>query len=343
MATYSPEKHTITIYSEIGHIQHRLTQTRAIQLTDAEYKDKALRLLNNMDNCTAASINTAIKTNLRTKGGKRLFLQLSFIPIYGENGTVEEYFGMCRDVSEIKDTEAELARETQKAQEVETVKNAFLHNMSYEIRTPLNTVVGFAELFEQEHTPEDEVVFTNEIKQNSSQLLKLINDILFLSRLDAHMIEFKYKPTDFAAIFETRCQAVAFRNQQPGVKYIYDNPYNHLVVDIDEQNLGIIIDQIVRHAVESTTSGLVRCRYDYTGELLVIAVQDTSNGIPKERLDHIFERFNATDSNSTGLGMSICQELVSQMHGKISIKSTLGEGTIVWISIPCHCTEIDRK
>ena len=343
IVTYSPDDHTMTIFSEINHVQHKLTQTRAIQLTDEEYKNKALKLLNNMDNLTAASINTTIKTNIRVSEGMKLFLQLSFIPTFDKEGNVNGYFGMCRDVSEIKATETELERETVKAQEVETVKNAFLHNMSYEIRTPLNTVVGFAELFEMEHTPEDEVVFTNEIKESSSQLLKLINDILFLSRLDAHMIEFKYKPVDFAAIFDVRCQAAVFRCQQPGVDYIYENPYTRIVVDIDEQNLGIVIDLIVRHAAESTTSGYVRCRYDYIGEQLVIAVSDTSGGIPEESLKHIFERFTSTDSNSTGLGMSICQELVSQMGGKINIKSTIGEGTIVWVTIPCKCIEVDRK
>jgi len=343
IATYSPSMHIMNIYSEIGRVQHRLTQTRAIQLTDEEYKNKALRLLNNMDNLTAASINTAIKTVLRAPGGKRLFLQLSFIPTYDSEGNVKGYFGMCRDVTDIKATEAELARETVKAQEIETVKNAFLHNMSYEIRTPLNTVVGFAELFEMEHSQEDEAVFTSEIKESSSMLLKLINDILFLSRLDARMIEFKYKPTDFAAIFEPKCQAAVFRCQKPGVNYVYDSPYNSLIVDIDEQNLGMVIDQIVTRSAESTTSGHVRCRYDYTGEHLLIAVQDTSNGISEENLKHIFERFTPTDDNSTGLGMSICQELVNQMGGKITIKSTIGEGTIVWISIPCVCSKIDRK
>ena len=127
------------------------------------------------------------------------------------------------------------------------------------------------------------------------------------------------------------------------VNYVYDNPYNSLIVDIDEQNLGIVIDQVVKRAVENTTSGQVRCRYDYTGEHLIIAVQDTSNGISEENLKHIFDRFTPTDEKSTGLGMSICQELVSQMGGKITVKSVVGEGTIVWISVPCASSKIDRK
>jgi signal transduction histidine kinase len=230
-----------------------------------------------------------------------------------------------------------------KAQEVETIKNAFLRNMSYEIRTPLNSVVGFAELFQMEHQPEEEALFIQEIKQNSSQLLKLINDILFLSRLDAQMIEFKKESVDFAAIFEPRCKTAWQNYLQNGVEYLVDNPYNKLVVDIDIQNIGILIDRIVALSAQHTTSGQVRARYDYTGEALVMAFMDTGTGIPNEKLDHVFERFTGSTSRDTGLGLAICNELVSQMDGKITIKSEEGKGTMAWVTIPCQCTEIERK
>lgn len=343
IAYYSPQDHTMSINRETGHVQYTLTQARALALIDKESKRIAQRGLNSMDNYTTAPIDTTLKTTIRLKGDKQLYIQMAFIPTYDEKGQVKGYFGMCRDVSEIKATELELERETIKAQEIETVKNAFLHNMSYEIRTPLNTVVGFAELFEMEHNPEDEAVFIKEIKQSSTLLLKLINEILFLSRLDARMIEFKKKPIDFAAFFEPRCQSAWFHNQQPGVSYLIDNPYEHLVVEIDEQNLGIIIDQLAAKAAQQTTSGQVRARYDYTGDNLVIAFQDTGGGIPKEQLEHIFERFNAPGGKDTGLGMSICQELARQMGGKIHIKSEEGKSTIVWVSIPCKVSEIERK
>ena len=342
VVNYSPVNHMLTIFRDTDHPQYKLTQARVIELADEEYKKKAQRLLNNMDNLTAASINTTIKTTLRVQN-MPLFLEFSFIPTFDKDGNVEGYFGMCRDVSEIKATEAELEKETIKAQEVETVKNAFLHNMSYEIRTPLNSVVGFAELFEMEHSPEDEAVFVNEIKQSSTMLLKLINDILFLSRLDAHMIEMTPNPIDIVSVFETRCQMGWFGKEKPGVSYSVDSPYNRLIVEIDEKNIGIIIDQIVSNAVRHTTSGHVRARYDYTGEYLVMAFQDTGCGISEDMLDHIFDRFMTVDGNGTGLGLSICREIVNQMNGKINIKSKEGEGTIVWVTIPCKVIERERK
>ena len=342
IVTYSPDNHILTIYSEIDHVQHTLTQARTIELTDEEYKKKAQRLLNTMDNLTAASIKTTVKTSLRIHN-KSLYLHLSFIPIFDNEGGVTGYFGICRDVSEIKATEEELEHETVKAQEVETLKNTFLRNMSYEIRTPLSSVVGFAELFETEHSPEDETVFITEIKESASTLLKLINDILFLSRLDARMIEIKPKPIDFAAVFENRCQTAWFNYKKPGVTYSVDNPYNHLVVDIDDQILGTVIDQIIANAAQHTTSGLVRAKYDYTGDHLVLAFQDTGSGIPESILDRIFDRFMSTDGHRTGLGLSICREIINQMDGKITIKSQEGEGTIVWVSVPCKLIDIDHK
>ena len=342
IVTYSPANHTMTVFSETDYPQYVLTQTRAIELTDEADQKKAQRLLNNMDNLTAASINTTIKTTLRVHN-MPLFLELSFIPTFDEEGNVEGYFGMCRDVSEIKATEADLEKETVKAQEVETVKNAFLRNMSYEIRTPLNSVVGFAELFEMEHNPGDEAVFISEIKQSSSMLLKLINDILFLSRLDAHMIEMKPKPIDFVTVFEMRCQTGWFGKEKPDVSYSVDSPYNRLVVELDDQNIGIIIDQIVSNAVQHTVSGHIKARYDYTGEFLVMAFEDTGCGISEDMLDHIFDRFMTVDGNGTGLGLSICREIVNQMNGKITIKSKEGEGTIVWVTIPCNVVELERK
>lgn len=289
-------------------------------------------------------MNLTVKTTI-FRGGQYLYLHFSFVPTKDERGRVVGYFGMCRNVSDIKTTEKELEKKTAAAQEVETVKNAFLHNMSYEIRTPLTSVVGFAELFEMEHSAEDEAVFINEIKQSSAQLLRLINDILFLSRLDAKMIEFKTKSVDFAAVFESLCQSCWSKHQKEGVSYEVMNPYKHLITEIDMQNLSIVIDQIATNAALNTSEGQVRARYDYTGDTLVIAFQDTGCGIAEDKLAQIFERFNNTENqgDGTGLGLPICQEIISQMGGKIVIKSEVGKGTIVWISIPCKVSDIERK
>ncbi len=346
MVTYSPQNHILTIYHRMHEAQYVLTQQRCIQLTDETSKHIMMRLLRTMDRLQDTGINCDIQSTLRVRGGKQLCLQLQLFPVFDEEGIVKEYSGICRDTTEIKHTEHMLQLETEKAQEVEQVKNKFLHNMCYEIRTPLNIVVGFAEMFEKKHSPEEEDVFIQQIKENSTYLLNLINDILFLSRLDAKMVENNKQPCDFSQTFEGHCHMAWAHKQQEKVKYVVENQYNQLIVNIDDTNIGRIINQVVSNAVKHTMTGTVRCRYEYIGGKLIIVVEDTGTGIAPDKLEHIFERFNTSSNVSqggTGLGLPICRELATQLGGTIDISSEAGKGTSVWITIPCEAISIEHK
>lgn len=346
MVIYSLDTHTMTIFSEVGKPQLTLTSTRALTLVSDESKRVALQGFRNMDSRTRSTVEASVKTVLRHRDAERSFplcFYLSLVPTYDASGQVNGYFGMCRDQSELKATEEQLAVEAERAKEVETVKNAFLRNMSYQIRTPLNSVVGFAELFEMEHEQADEPLFVKEINDNASLLLELINDILFLSRLDAQMIDIKKETVNFSELFESRCQTAFFHHQNPDVKFVVDSSYERLMVDVDMQNIGIIIDQILANAAEHTETGQVRASYDYTGEDLIMTFQDTGCGMSAEQQEHIFERFATTGSRGTGLGLNICLELARQMGGKVKVHSEQGKGTIVWVTIPCTCSELVRK
>ena len=341
LAKYHLDTHTLTVFSEINHEKYSLTQTRALAFIAPSSEKQALRILNKMDNKQPGSLRAEIKTCIRRKDHVTLHLQFNFVPTY-KDGQIVEYFGLIRDISDIKAVEEKLALESVRAQEVETVKNAFLHNMSHEIRTPLNTVVGFSELFEMDHSPEDEAVFINEIKENSASLLKLINDILFLSRLDAGMITISPQPIDLASIFEGRCSSVWDNHKQPGVEYIAQNPFKRLIVEIDEPNVSMILNKILTNAIQHTTSGSVLARYEFIADRLIVSVEDTGCGIKQEDIEHIFDRFVTGANNGAGLGLSICHELVEYMGGQIELKSTEGKGTMVWFSIPCKLIEMER-
>ena len=342
---YNPDTHMLTVFNTIenGNGQ-KLTQTRMLNLVSPVSKKKAERILNGMDSYTENAVSTDIKTILRSKDQQPFYLQFHFVPVHDKNGKLTEYFGMARDISELKAIETKLAQETLRAQDVEVIKNAFLHNMSFEIRTPLTAVVGFSELFQMEHTPEDEAIFIREIKENSSKLLKLINDILFLSRLDADMITMRPRPMDFAVSFPSKVEVAWSHDKVPGVDYIIENPFRKLLIEADDTNISIIIDKIVLNAVQHTTKGQVRVRYDYVGDQLIVIVEDTGSGITKEVLGHIFERFITGDGNTdrAGLGLSICHDLIQHLGGTININSTVGKGTNVWFSIPCKLIEADR-
>lgn len=343
LVNYSPSNHQLQIFTETDKVMMTLAQARSLHLCEGVSKLRVGRQFEVMDNLTDRTVSAEIKTILRDKKGHALYLQFYLMPTYDKDGKVNGYFGICRDISDIKATEIHLEEETVKAQEVETVKNSFLHNMSYEIRTPLNTVVGFAELFQQPHSAEDETVFIDEIKKNSRKLLNLVNNILFLSRLDARMIEFSQQPTDFAATFETHCSDGWAEYMKPGVSYVVESIYKRFVAYIDDNNLGIVIANITANAAQFTEHGAVHTSFGYTGDHLVVTIDDTGCGIPESELSHIFERFTTGANNGSGLGLSICYELVHQMGGSINIKSEVGKGTTVWVNIPCQVTEFERK
>ena len=343
LVNYSPKTHILTIYREMNVVQLTLTQSRCLALLDDESRRLVMRMMNNMDMGVDDAIDMVINTTVRIRQHQRLSLQFHLNPILNAQGEVENYFGMCHDVTQEKAAAADLEREKTRAKEVEGVKNAFLRNMSYEIRTPITTVVGFAELFVEEHDPADEDVFIDEIKTNATYLLKLVNDILFLSRLDARMIEFRQEPVEFAKTFEGHCQMGWSRLQKPGVDYRVVNPYERLVVEIDDGNVGHIIEKVVESAARHTESGLVRARYDYIGDRLLITVDDSGQGFSTESQKAMFERFGSTDGSGTDLSLPICLELVHQMNGAINVNSAPGKGTTVWIEIPCKATIVEKR
>ena len=272
-------------------------------------------------------------------------MTFSAVPVTDKEGTITHYFGLCRNDTETIYTETRLREETEKAQETENLKNAFLTNMSYEIRTPLNAVIGFAGLYNSPHDEADEPVFAEEIKRNTGRLLQLVNDILFISKLDARMVEFNYKETDFAALFEGYCY-MGWSTLNPGVTVSAENPYNHLMVTIDEKNLCEVIQKLCDHAARNTKEGFIRAKYEYRHGELSIAVEDTSKGIPPETLSNIFDRFTRNElinEYDTGLDMPIIKELVEQMGGTIEIQSEEGKGTTAYVIVPCEMSSLEKR
>lgn len=343
--SYSPKNFTFEISDNIKEARLRLSQLRCIRLGTPRFRRTISSALNRMDHLTRYNIKETIETEIRDEKGRQIWLQFNMVPILDKDGQVEHYFGVCRNMTDMVETERRLAVETQKAQETELLKQSFLTNMSYEIRTPLNNVVGFADLFETEHDEADEAFFVEQIKMSSNILLNLINDILFLSRLDANMIEYNKSDIDFAQVFEGHCQ-MGWSNMSPKVKTAIDCPYESLVVDIDDSNLGMAIERICFVASQFLEEGNISARCEYRRGELTISFEDDGMGIDAETLPHIFDRF-IRDKNQklcgTGLDLPIAQSLVQQMGGTIDFESELGKGATVWISVPCEAKVVKRR
>ena len=340
---YSPGSHTLTIYNGTDKIQHRLTQTRCMALVGENSKRAAMRLLTDMDDRADKLIEHNIQTALRAKGGNTLTLYFKLKPNYDKDGNVKEYLGLLRDISELMAIERQMAIETAKVQEVENTKNSFVKNMVQDIKEPMNTVMGYVSQIGEKAPTDNEEELCQGIAQNADYLLHLIDNILYLSRLEARMVDIKKEPCNFAQIFEEQCATGWMKYKNAETRYIVENPYEQLTIDIDAGNLGQAIAQIAANAAQHTKSGVVKARYDYIGRRLIISIDDTGEGIPAEQLDKIKQEQPGGAHTTKGLGLAITKELISQMEGTLEIMSEEGSGTTVYITIPCHASVVKRN
>jgi len=345
MVNYYPKSFTLEMSDNITQSQMKLSQLRCIRLATPRFRRTASSVLNRMDHLSPYNIQVNIETEIRDKKGRQIWLLFNLVPMLDADGKVERYFGMCRNMTDMVETENRLAVETKKAQETELLKQSFLSNMSYEIRTPLNNVVGFAGLFNTPHDEADEPAFVEQIKTNSNNMLTLVNDVMLLSSLDANMVEYRKDDIDFAQIFASYCQ-MGWSNANPQIKTIIDNPYESLVVNIDMEHVGKVIEKLCWLSALTLKEGYAKARYEYRRGELLITIEDTGDGIPEEGMAHIFDRFVHNIDNhllGTGLDLPIVQAIVRQMGGTIEIESKLHQGTTAWVSIPCEAKNIERR
>ena len=345
MVNYDPHSYTFELINRETKKKLRMSQLRCIRLATMRFRRTVNSALNRMDHLTKHGIVQAIEIEIRDKKGRQIWLLFNMVPMLNEKGEVERYFGTYRDITDMVETEQRLAVETKKAQETELLKQAFLTNMSYEIRTPLNNIIGYAGLFTGDHDESDEPFFIEQIRQSTNELLLVVNDILYISRLEANMEEYKKDTVDFAFAFEGYCQN-GLTGVKPGVQTVIVQPYNKLVVDIDSNHVSMIIQRLCNLSNMLTTNGSITVSYEYHGGKLIIRLEDTGSGFTAEVMPHIFEHFTRRKGGGligSGLDLPIVQLLAKQMGGAIELQSDYGKGTSVWVSIPCTASVIEKK
>ena len=346
LVNYYPHSYTFELINRESKKRLRMSQLRCIRLATPRFRRTVNSALNRMDHLTKRGIVQSIEIEIRDKKGRQIWLLFNMVPMLNEKGEVERYFGTYRDITDVVETEMQLGVEKKKAQETEVLKQAFLTNMSHEIRTPLNNIIGYAGLFTGDHDMADEPFFVDQIKSSTNELLLVVNDILYISRLEANMEEYKQEPVDFASAFEGYCHD-GLMAIQPGVQSVIVQPFNKLVVNIDGKHLAKIIQRLCYYSCMMTVRGSITVSCEYHRGELIIRIDDTGNGFTEDVAPHIFDHNFARDENGrlvgSGLDLPIAQLMTKQMGGTIDIQSDFGKGTSVWVSIPCAASVIERK
>ena len=260
---------------------------------------------------------------------------------YTYNLEEDIFNGLCLNIQQSKEAEQELINARQKAEESDKMKSAFLANMSHEIRTPLNAIVGFSNIIAEEEevelSTEERKEFLGLINSNSELLLKLINDILDLSRIESGKMYFSFKSCNLTDLMKN-----IYHTHQvlmpAEVKLQIDIPEKPIVIETDALRLTQVITNFINNASKFTHEGYIRIGYTYdiTEETVDIYVKDTGIGIPKEKQQAVFERFNKLDefAQGTGLGLAICQVIIKRFGGEIRLQSEKGKGSCFTIALP---------
>lgn len=258
----------------------------------------------------------------------------------GRDGIVTKFVGFRRDNTKLVEVQQELKVEIERAKEADKLKSAFLANMSHDIRTPLNAIVGFANLLQEKDYTECRDEYTELININSDLLLRLVNDILDLSKIEAGAVQIADQEFDMSMCFTNVLNSVM--NRVPvGVKLIENNPYKECIIFSDRQRIAQILMNFITNAIKYTPHGTITASYVYENGGVKMEVSDTGVGIPNDKQHLIFQRFEKLDNfaKGTGLGLSICKAIVDACGGKIGFFSKENQGSTFWAWIPCKRRE----
>lgn len=247
--------------------------------------------------------------------------------------------GLLQNIQELKDHEQELIESRELAEQAE-LKQSFLNNMSHEIRTPLNAIVGFSDMLanEPEFSNEERQEFVDIINTNTKLLLKLVGDVLELSRIESGNLSFTFQRESVCRLLDDVYQTHSLLIQPP-LQFLKDFPPEDVQVNVDPMRLTQVLTNFLNNANKFTKEGSIQLGYCCPSGMseVHLYVEDTGIGIPHSEQKMIFERFykRSEFSQGVGLGLSICVLIVEKMGGRIELQSEEGRGSRFTVVLPC--------
>lgn len=247
--------------------------------------------------------------------------------------------GLLQNIQELKDHEQELIESHELAEQAE-LKQSFLNNMSHEIRTPLNAIVGFSDMLanEPEFSDEERQEFVDIINTNTKLLLKLVGDVLELSRIESGNLSFIFQRESVRQLLDDVYQTHSLLIQPP-LQFLKDFPPEDVQVNVDPMRLTQVLTNFLNNANKFTKEGSIQLGYCCPSGMseVHLYVEDTGIGIPHSEQKMIFERFykRSEFSQGVGLGLSICVLIVEKMGGRIELRSEEGRGSRFTVVLPC--------
>ncbi len=277
---------------------------------------------------------------------KKLWLEMTLSPVYSESGSIIGVSVWAHDVSKKLQLEKELRSDKEAALADARAKSAFLSNMSHEIRTPMNAIIGLTELLLNKKQDETSTENLKAIRFSANNLLTIINDILDFSKIEAGKFSFDIQTFEIFNILDELNKSIKLSAQAKGL--IYEIQVSGAIPKYlkgDSVRLTQILLNLLSNSVKFTQTGKVNLYIDILNEtetdiVLDFKISDTGIGIPKDKINTVFQSFTQVHSNQrfqtkgTGLGLSITKRLVEMQDGEINVKSQVGKGSVFTFFLP---------
>ena len=289
---------------------------------------------------------------LNIKKDKSFYLESAKIsPVFDHNNQITNFVAIKEDITEREKLIQELKIAKDKAEESDRLKSAFLANMSHEIRTPLNAILGFSSILADEVVDQEEKKeFGRIVQEKGEELLKLIEDILDLSKLEANQLKLSHSIISVSNLFEELKRSYSLflkKNFHKNIKLIFNKPIPEaLQLQTDSMRLRQILDNLINNAIKFTDEGSIEVSCELAKDMVHFVVSDTGIGIAPEQQEIIFERFRQADDDFTtrkyggvGLGLPIVKKLVELLGGNIWIESEIGKGSKFHFTIAYNSIE----